>query len=93
MDKDKSSAGADWERHVVEGQGIISKVSQLKYEMARDRELKPIESDGGPDVTGYNEALIGLANAGKGTWFTAPWLYAEYGLLLYERPQAIDSHL
>lgn len=40
--------------------------------------FRPIESDGGPDVAAYNEALKDLSDVGKGTWFTAPWLYAEY---------------
>lgn len=26
----------------------------------------------------YNTELVKLTKAGKGTWFTAPWLYAEY---------------
>jgi hypothetical protein len=29
----------DWEEKVSEGRGIIEKVSKLKYEMARDRDL------------------------------------------------------
>lgn len=38
-----AASGADaepeWEARVEEGKGIIEKVSKLKYEMARDKEL------------------------------------------------------
>ncbi|KAI0072176.1 DUF89 domain-containing protein [Panus rudis PR-1116 ss-1] len=62
---------------IEEGKGIIEKISKLKYEMARDRPLDPIPNDGEAHVDIYNEELARLAKEGNGTWFTAPWLFAE----------------
>lgn len=39
--------------------------------------FSPIPDDGGPHIELYNTELEKLAANGKGTWFTAPWLYAE----------------
>ncbi|KAK7035393.1 Hairy/enhancer-of-split with YRPW motif protein 2 [Paramarasmius palmivorus] len=66
------------EKKVSEGKDIIEKVSKLKYEMARDHALVPIPQDGEPSVELYNSELDNLAKQSKNTWFTAPWLYAEY---------------
>lgn len=35
-------------------------------------------NDGEADVETYNSELARLKEKGKGTWFSAPWLYAEY---------------
>ncbi|KAG8924972.1 hypothetical protein FRC01_010837, partial [Tulasnella sp. 417] len=64
-------------KKIEEGKAIIEKASKLKYEMARDKALTPIPDDGGPHVELYNTELEKLSANGKGTWFTAPWLYAE----------------
>ncbi|KAI9435580.1 DUF89 domain-containing protein [Lactarius indigo] len=56
-----------------EGKALIATIGRLKYEMARDRPLEPIPADGEALIEEYNEEL--------NTWFTAPWLYAEYRLL------------
>ncbi|KAF8623299.1 hypothetical protein AX17_007471 [Amanita inopinata Kibby_2008] len=66
---------------IQEGKEIISKISELKYHMGRDHPLEPIVDDGEAYVELYNEELRQLTEKGKGTWFTAPWLYAEYRLL------------
>jgi hypothetical protein len=39
--------------------------------------LRPIRMDGEAMVDMYNAELERLSSEGKGTWFTAPWLYAE----------------
>ena len=39
---------------------------------------RPIPDDGEADVETYNNELAALTEKGKGTWFTCPWLYAEY---------------
>ena len=44
---------------------------------------RPIPDDGGAFVELYNTQLEELAKANQGTWFTAPWLYAEYVSTLY----------
>ncbi|KAH9948501.1 DUF89 domain-containing protein [Amylocystis lapponica] len=62
---------------ITEGKGIIEAISKLKYEMGRDRPLEPIPDDGEALVETYNTELARLAEQGKGSWFTAPWLYAE----------------
>jgi hypothetical protein len=38
----------------------------------------PIPDDGGPHITTYNNELMALEKDKKNTWFTAPWLFAEY---------------
>jgi len=63
---------------IIEGKALISQLSQLKYEMARDRVLPLIPDDDGIDIPGYNAVLEGLEEKSMRTWFTAPWLFAEY---------------
>ncbi|KAF8890624.1 hypothetical protein BD779DRAFT_1516098 [Infundibulicybe gibba] len=65
------------EATISEGRRIIEKISKLKYHMGRDHPLDPIPQDGGFHVDIYNTQLESLANDSKGTWFTAPWLFAE----------------
>ncbi|POW20952.1 hypothetical protein PSHT_03024 [Puccinia striiformis] len=65
------------------------KLSLLRYEAARDKELSPLESN--PDYTEHQNLIITLYNqelskskaAGKSTWFTASWLLTE--CYLYQR--------
>ncbi|KIK09488.1 hypothetical protein K443DRAFT_82818 [Laccaria amethystina LaAM-08-1] len=64
-----------------EGKEIIAKISKLKYQMGRDHPLDPIPDDGGPHITTYNNELMALEKDKKNTWFTAPWLFAEYRLI------------
>ncbi|KAH6909443.1 DUF89 domain-containing protein [Coprinopsis sp. MPI-PUGE-AT-0042] len=64
------------EARINEGKDIIGKISKLKYEMARDRPLDPIEDDE-PLSEVYNQELKALESDKRNTWFTAPWLYAE----------------
>ncbi|KAL6308789.1 DUF89 domain-containing protein [Sparassis latifolia] len=65
------------EAQIAEGKTTIERIGKLKYEMARDRALEPIPDDGEALVDTYNTELARLAEEGKGTWFTVPWLYAE----------------
>lgn len=62
---------------IEEGKKIIAKANHLKYRMGRDQELEKIPEDGEIYVHEYNSELEKLAQIGKNTWFTAPWLYAE----------------
>ncbi|KZT05259.1 DUF89-domain-containing protein [Laetiporus sulphureus 93-53] len=62
---------------IEEGKTIIEKIGRLKYEMGRDRPLEPIPEDGEAQVEVYNTELAWLKEKGHGSWFTAPWLYAE----------------
>lgn len=39
---------------------------------------RPIPADGEPSVELYNDELSQLAEKKLDTWFSAPWLYAEY---------------
>ena len=52
----------------------MAQVSQLRS----NRVIRQIPEDGEAMVEIYNVELERLAKEGKGTWFTAPWLYAEY---------------
>lgn len=62
---------------IDEGKAIIERIGKLKYEMARDRPLEPIQDDGEPQVEIYNTELAGLTEQGKGSWFQVPWLFSE----------------
>ncbi|KAK9453721.1 hypothetical protein V1511DRAFT_489575 [Dipodascopsis uninucleata] len=57
-----------------EGKQLIKKFDELKYEVDHDRELKPLEDDGGADIAIYNSEL---SRQGPMTWGNAPWLYSE----------------
>ncbi|KAK1485400.1 hypothetical protein CTAM01_12615, partial [Colletotrichum tamarilloi] len=58
----------------AEGKKIIEEIAKIKYEVQHDRALTPIEDDGYPDVSIYNEELKKL---GSPTWLNVPWLYTE----------------
>ncbi|KAI7951089.1 hypothetical protein MJO29_009763 [Puccinia striiformis f. sp. tritici] len=87
---DPSSSDSDsLKTKLAQGKAIISLISGLKYEAARDKELSPLESN--PDYTEHQNLIITLYNqelskskaAGKSTWFTASWLLTE--CYLYQR--------
>jgi hypothetical protein len=48
---------------------------------ARIALYRPLPADGEALVDEYNAELARLEERGKNTWFTAPWLYAEYALM------------
>ncbi|KAF9264632.1 DUF89-domain-containing protein [Marasmius fiardii PR-910] len=73
--------GGQEDPKIVESKKIIEQVSKLKYDMARDHPLQPIPQDGEPHVDLYNSDLDRLAKESRNTWFTAPWLYADYRYL------------
>ncbi|WYZ46760.1 hypothetical protein EsH8_IX_000985 [Colletotrichum jinshuiense] len=58
----------------TEGKKIVEQIAKLKYEVQHDRALTPIEDDGYPDISIYNEDL---KNLGSPTWLNVPWLYSE----------------
>ncbi|KAG8996499.1 hypothetical protein FRB90_012723 [Tulasnella sp. 427] len=62
-------------KKIEEGKGIIEKASKLN----------PVLDDGGPHIELYNSELERLSADGRGTWFTAPWLYAECYLYRFIR--------
>ncbi|KAJ7239980.1 DUF89 domain-containing protein [Mycena haematopus] len=62
---------------IDEAKGIIEKASRQAYEMGRNYIMEPIPSDGEPNEM-YNSELQRLTRDGKNTWFTAPWLFAEW---------------
>ncbi|OLN96729.1 Protein-glutamate O-methyltransferase C1393.13 [Colletotrichum chlorophyti] len=58
----------------AEGKKIVEQIARLKYEVQHDRALTPIEDDGHPDVSIYNDELKKL---GSPTWLNVPWLFSE----------------
>ncbi|TDL27162.1 DUF89 domain-containing protein [Rickenella mellea] len=78
-DRNDSLEGLDEnaKERVAEGKHLIELVSKLKYEMGRDRPLVQIPDDGESGVEDYNTELRKLTEEENGTWFTAPWLFAE----------------
>jgi damage-control phosphatase, subfamily III len=50
----------------------------------------PIEDDGEPLSDVYNRELKALESDKRHTWFTAPWLYAEY---VFPVPELSTSRL
>jgi len=72
---------------ISEGKMIIEKISKLKYQMGRDHTMEPIPEDGETHVDSYNSELERLAENGRNSWFTAPWLFAE--CFLFVSPPSI----
>ncbi|EFP78758.1 uncharacterized protein PGTG_04714 [Puccinia graminis f. sp. tritici CRL 75-36-700-3] len=74
---------------LTQGKAIISLISELKYEAARDKELSPLESNQNYTeqenqiILLYNQELSKSKAAGKPTWFSASWLLTE--CYLYQR--------
>ncbi|OZJ04247.1 hypothetical protein BZG36_02481 [Bifiguratus adelaidae] len=62
-------------KHEQEAKQIIEQISALKYDIQRDKELRPIQEDGYGDVAQWNQ-LLETYFKGK-TWFTASWLFTE----------------
>ena len=52
----------------------------------------PIPADGEALVDEYNAELNCLKERGQNTWFTAPWLYAEYAFSTVAPTLSRDSH-
>lgn len=75
---------------IREGKELIAELSKLKYEMGRDRILPLIPDDGGLDLAAYNAELETLERVSKRTWFTAPWLFAEYACRTYSLSSCIS---
>ncbi|TFK47253.1 DUF89 domain-containing protein [Heliocybe sulcata] len=75
------SSTPDAQEKIEEAKAVIGKLGALKYHMGRDHALEKIPEDGESHADIYNTALDGLEKNGKNTWFTAPWLFAEYRLL------------
>ncbi|OSX56693.1 hypothetical protein POSPLADRAFT_1076550 [Postia placenta MAD-698-R-SB12] len=76
---------------IDEGKAIIERIGKLKYEMARDRPLEPIQDDGEPQVEIYNTELTKLTEQGKGSWFQVPWLFSECFLYRLLRSYFVQS--
>ena len=53
---------------------------------------RPIPSDGEALVDEYNAELARLEERGQNTWFTAPWLYAEYAFSTVAPPLSRNPH-
>lgn len=53
---------------------------------------RPIPTDGEALVDEYNAELARLEERGQNTWFTAPWLYAEYAFSAVALPLSRDFH-
>ncbi|PLW50731.1 hypothetical protein PCASD_00647 [Puccinia coronata f. sp. avenae] len=72
-----------------QGKAIISLISELKYEAARDKELSPLDLKQAHTeqeksiIHLYNQELSKTKAAGKSTWFSASWLFTE--CYLYQR--------
>ncbi|KAI0316951.1 DUF89 domain-containing protein [Amylostereum chailletii] len=93
LDAQGDSPSANVSAKIEEGKQIIETISRTKYEMGRDRALEPIPEDGEPMVGLYNTELARLAENAQGTWFTAPWLFAECYLYRFIRAQfALTKH-
>ena len=59
-------------------QSVLSNVSQCNPVSKRRALLvRPIPDDSEPLVDEYNAELNNLSELGRGTWFTAPWLFSE----------------
>ncbi|PCH42909.1 DUF89 domain-containing protein [Wolfiporia cocos MD-104 SS10] len=84
---------AETQTKIQEGKNIIETISALKYRMARDRPLEPIPDDGEALTDVYNTELSRLTEQGKGSWFTAPWLYAECYLYRLLRSYFVQTKL
>ncbi|MBW0518767.1 hypothetical protein O181_058482 [Austropuccinia psidii MF-1] len=87
LDQDQSKI---LKEKLTQGKFIISQISELKYESARNKEIKllneenQIQSELETEVTElYNQEILRSKAACKSTWFTASWLLTE--CYLYQR--------
>jgi hypothetical protein len=53
---------------------------------------RPIPADGEALVDEYNTELARLEERSQNTWFTAPWLYAEYAFSAVAPPLSRDFY-
>ena len=60
--------------------------------MPESHSRRPIPADGEALVDEYNAELARLEERGQNTWFTAPWLYAEYAFSVVAPPLLRDFH-
>ena len=60
--------------------------------MLESHTLRPIPADGEALVDEYNAELDNLGERDQDTWFTAPWLYAEYAFSAVAPPLSRDFH-
>jgi hypothetical protein len=61
-------------------------------QMPESHSLRPLPADGEALVEEYNAELARLEERGQNTWFTAPWLYAEYAFSAVAPPLSRDFH-
>ncbi|TDL23534.1 DUF89 domain-containing protein [Rickenella mellea] len=78
---DADNLDGDAKERAAEGKRLLELVNKLKREIRWDGPLVQLPDDDEPGVKDYNYELRKLAEEEKGTWFTAPWLFAEYRLL------------
>jgi len=60
--------------------------------MPESHSCRPIPADGEALVDEYNAELACLEERGQNTWFTAPWLYAEYAFSAVAPPLLRDFY-
>jgi hypothetical protein len=60
--------------------------------MPESHSRRPIPADGEALVDEYNAELARLEERGQNTWFTAPWLHAEYAFSAVAPPLSRDFH-
>nr|KAK5451293.1 Hairy/enhancer-of-split with YRPW motif protein 2 [Exophiala xenobiotica] len=70
----------------AESMAIQIALKDMKNEIQENKSLRPLKSDGRPDIGKYNNEI---ERAGKWTWLSSPWLFAE--CYLYRRVQTILS--
>lgn len=70
----------DESEKIKEGKQLISTLTELKYAVAHDKTLEPLQDDGGSDVKAYNDEL---SRTGPMSWLSAPWLYSECYMYRY----------
>ncbi|KAH7179096.1 uncharacterized protein B0J16DRAFT_308131 [Fusarium flagelliforme] len=65
---------------------IQGRLESLQTEIINDVELSPLDDDGSPDISAYNQQLDDLGGV---TWHNCPWLYGE--CYMYRRIQLMFS--
>ncbi|KAK5263041.1 Hairy/enhancer-of-split with YRPW motif protein 2, partial [Exophiala xenobiotica] len=58
----------------AESMAIQIALKDMKNEIQENKSLRPLKSDGRPDIGKYNNEI---ERAGKWTWLSSPWLFAE----------------
>lgn len=64
---------------------VVARLQALDDELANaaTTPLSPLISDGGPDVTLWNEYILTDVLRSKRTWLSAPWVTAEFYLYAF----------